>query len=89
MRKNDTFFRDFCKLIFRFPRERLDQHIKFFAARAQQSAMPVVGCVSRPVHGGLAVFWQCQQGLVAPASNWPLKLDKEIRSMPPWGVVAS
>jgi hypothetical protein len=25
----------------------------------------------------------------APASTWPLKLDKEIRSMPPWGVVAS
>jgi hypothetical protein len=26
-------------------------------------------------HGALVMFWQCQQGLVAPASNWPLKLD--------------
>jgi hypothetical protein len=25
-------------------------------------------------HGALVMFWQCQQGLVAPASNWPLKL---------------
>jgi len=45
------------------------------AARAQQPAMPVVGLyrsrVSRryAVQGGLAVW------TVAPATNWPLRLD--------------
>jgi hypothetical protein len=42
------------------------------AAGAQQPAMPVVGLyrsrVSRryAVHGGLAVCWQCQRGLLPP-----------------------
>jgi hypothetical protein len=49
------------------------------AARAQQPAMLLVGYIGPASpddnHCGLAVFWQCQQGLVAPASNWPLRLD--------------
>ena len=49
------------------------------AARAQQPAMLVVDYIGPASpddnHGGLAVFWQCQQRLVTPASNWPLRLD--------------
>ena len=49
------------------------------AARAQQPAMLVIGYIGPASpddnHCDLAVFWQCQQGLVAPASNWPLRLD--------------